>query len=339
MVHSKLGRGERAPDFVLHCRGAPTRFYGCAGGAPTALVFLPANADRDSSALFEALAELPTFVVTPREPRTRLPVPVFIDGQGAVSEAYGVPEGKGRVVVLDPSLRVIRTVSTEAGTDRALAATVLAVVSELASVESRTILAQAPVLLVPRVLEPEVCEHLMEVWSRCGNQETGVEASEHQTRTSALRSDLKRRRDYTVTDARLMKMLVLTVGRCVLPEVRRAFWFPATQFEGFKIVRYDSVTRGYFRAHRDNLSPSTAHRHFALSLNLNEGYEGGEISFPEYGPVRYRPATGEALVFSCSLLHEVAEVTSGERFALLSFLFGDQDVRRVTSRSVTTLKK
>ncbi|MGH9334082.1 MAG: 2OG-Fe(II) oxygenase, partial [Vicinamibacteria bacterium] len=73
----------------------------------------------------------------------------------------------------------------------------------------------------------------------------------------------------------------------------------------------------------DNLSPATAHRRFALSLNLNEAYEGGELSFPEYGPIRYRPAAGEALLFSCSLLHEVSEVTSGERFALLSFLFGE----------------
>ncbi len=29
------------------------------------------------------------------------------------------------------------------------------------------------------------------------------------------------------------------------------------------------------------------------------------------------------LLFSCSLLHEVTEVTAGERFALLSFLFGE----------------
>ena len=179
----------------------------------------------------------------------------------------------------------------------------------------------------------------MEVWSRCGNQETGVEASEYGTRTNALRSDLKRRRDHTVTDERLMKMLVLTVGRCVLPEVQRAFSFPRHSVRGVQeSFATTASTRGYFRAHRDNLSPATAHRRFALSLNLNEGYEGGEISFPEYGPVRYRPAAGEALLFSCSLLHEVAEVTSGERFALLSFLFGDQDVRRVTSPSATTLK-
>jgi len=220
-------------------------------------------------------------------------------------------------------LRVIRSVETEAQIASALASSVLDAVSELPWVEPRVLLAQAPVLLVPRVLSSEVCEHLIEVWRTCGNQETGVETSEHRTRTNALRSELKRRRDHTVTDESLLKMLARVVGRCVLPEVRRAFSYPATRFEGFKIVRYDAAAGGFFRAHRDNLSPATAHRRFALSLNLNEAYEGGELSFPEYGPIRYRPAAGEALLFSGSLLHEVTEVSSGERFALLSFLFGE----------------
>jgi predicted 2-oxoglutarate/Fe(II)-dependent dioxygenase YbiX len=163
----------------------------------------------------------------------------------------------------------------------------------------------------------------MEVFWKCGNQETGVEASERKTRTDAIRHHLKRRRDHIVAEESLIETLVRVVGRCVLPEVRRAFSYPATRFEGFKIVRYDAETGGFFGAHRDNLSPATAHRRFALSLNLNEAYEGGELSFPEYGPIRYRPAAGEALLFSCSLLHQVSEVTSGERFAVVSFLFGE----------------
>jgi 2OG-Fe(II) oxygenase superfamily len=85
--------------------------------------------------------------------------------------------------------------------------------------------------------------------------------------------------------------------------------------------------RGFFRAHRDNLSPATAHRRFALTLNLNDGYQGGQLRFPEYGPELYRPAPGAALLFSCSHLHEVLEVTDGRRFALLSFLFGDEAPR------------
>ncbi len=38
-----LGRGERAPDFVLPCQdGTPTRFYAHAGGRPAVLLFYDA---------------------------------------------------------------------------------------------------------------------------------------------------------------------------------------------------------------------------------------------------------------------------------------------------------
>jgi predicted 2-oxoglutarate/Fe(II)-dependent dioxygenase YbiX len=108
-----------------------------------------------------------------------------------------------------------------------------------------------------------------------------------------------------------------------MPEVRKAFAFRATRFEGFKIACYDASTGGFFRAHRDNLTLSTAHRVFALTLNLNDAYEGGQLRFPEYGNQLYRPDAGAALVFSCAHLHEVRDVTAGRRFVLLSFLYGD----------------
>ena len=113
------------------------------------------------------------------------------------------------------------------------------------------------------------------------------------------------------------------VGRRVMPEVRKAFAFRATRFEGFKIGCYDASTGGFFRPHRDNLTSSTAHRVFALTLNLNDGYEGGQLRFPEYGNQLYRPAAGAALIFSCAHLHEVLDVTAGRRFVLLSFLYGE----------------
>jgi predicted 2-oxoglutarate/Fe(II)-dependent dioxygenase YbiX len=112
-----------------------------------------------------------------------------------------------------------------------------------------------------------------------------------------------------------------------MPEVRKAFAFRATRFEGFKIACYDAAEGGHFRAHRDNLSPSTEHRRFALSLNLNEGYEGGHLRFPEYGAYLYRPGAGGAVVFSGSHLHEALPVTRGKRYVLLSFLFGEGDRR------------
>ena len=66
-----------------------------------------------------------------------------------------------------------------------------------------------------------------------------------------------------------------------------------------------------------------AHRRFAVSVNLNSDFEGGEVSFPEYGPQGFKPPAGGAVVFSCSLLHAVSKVTSGRRFAFLPFLYDD----------------
>jgi predicted 2-oxoglutarate/Fe(II)-dependent dioxygenase YbiX len=67
-----------------------------------------------------------------------------------------------------------------------------------------------------------------------------------------------------------------------------------------------------------------AHRRFAVSINLNtEEFEGGELRFPEFGDQRYRPVTGAAIAFSCSLLHEALHVTGGRRYVLMAFLFGE----------------
>src|SRR5512133_1294418 len=75
-------------------------------------------------------------------------------------------------------------------------------------------------------------------------------------------------------------------------------------------------------------SAPTAHRRFGLTLNLNDGYQGGQLRFPEYGPELYRPAAGAGLLFSCSHLHDVLDVTAGRRFVLLSFLFGEEGAPR-----------
>src|SRR5690606_16138476 len=81
---------------------------------------------------------------------------------------------------------------------------------------------------------------------------------------------------------------------------------------------------GYFRPHRDNRSFGTAHRRFAVSINLNAGdFDGGDLRFPEFGGRTYRPPTGGAVVFCCSLLHEATPVTRGRRYAFLPFLYDE----------------
>ena len=257
-----------------------------------------------------------------------IPFLAFSDTDGVVASHYGVDQGtKMTVFVLSSNLRVLSAHAlkkTETWADKV--ATLLDTLPRQQAVEVES---QAPVLFIPDVLDDRYCEQLIAIWRTQGNVETGVERSEEGGRADAISPETKRRRDHTVADAELLRDLTSRVGRRVVPAVRKAFSFRATRFEGFKIASYDAAEGGFFRAHRDNLSPATAHRRFALTLNLNEGYSGGHLRFPEYGSHLYRPKTGGAIVFSGSLLHEALEVTKGQRFVLLSFLFGEEDAKRL----------
>ncbi len=321
-----LGRGERAADFVLPLEdGTPTRFYAKAGGRSTVLIFGAdepvGNLIRFSEALHAGVSpDLPVFAIPP-----------FLDVEGKVRKAYRLDaEEKTVIFVLDPNLRVLASLYLE-DTEAAVQEVISILDSSLPPEEPLKIVTQAPVLLVPNILDPGMCQNLIDVWHNQGSEETGVEQSHGDRREDTISPDLKRRRDHIVKDKELLKLLTSTIGCRLMPEVRKAFAFRATRFEGFKIVCYDAASGGFFHAHRDNLSPATAHRRFALTLNLNEDYEGGYLRFPEYGPHLYCPDTGCGLVFSCSHLHEVTEVTKGRRFALLSFLFREEDMS--TSRA------
>jgi hypothetical protein len=302
-VRRQLGIGERAPDFVLTGpSGAATRFYAIAGGRPMAVIFGPGAADQQLS---DRLAGRPDVAVI-----------AVVDP--AVAEAYGVAPYELTVVVLDPDLRVVGHVSG----DNPTAAVETLLDAVLHRGPPTEVTSQAPVLFVPRVIEPTMRDRLIRLLEQ-QSIETGVETSADGGRGEVLDAAYKRSRDHTVGEPDLLRELSSAVGRRVMPEIRKAFAFRATRFEGFKIACYDASTGGFFRAHRDNLSPSTAHRVFALTINLNDVYEGGQLRFPEYGNQLYRPDSGEALVFSCAHLHEVLDVTAGRRFALLSFLYGE----------------
>ena len=70
------------------------------------------------------------------------------------------------------------------------------------------------------------------------------------------------------------------------------------------MLSYSAEGKHFFGAHRDNGAPTTADRAFAVSLNLNDDFEGGELVFPEYAGVKVSPPAGAAAVFSCSVLHQ-----------------------------------
>lgn len=183
--------------------------------------------------------------------------------------------------------------------------------------------ASAPVLLTPRIFEPAFCEQLIAHYRRIGGAPSGFVREVNGVTTLITDDAYKRRADVIVEDEALQRQAVARLNRRLLPQLQKAFNFKATRIERYLIARYDAETGGFFRPHRDNTTRGTAHRRFAVSINLNEDYDGGDLRFPEFGPRTYRPPPGGAVVFSCSILHEATVVTKGERFAFLPFLYDE----------------
>jgi predicted 2-oxoglutarate/Fe(II)-dependent dioxygenase YbiX len=194
---------------------------------------------------------------------------------------------------------------------------------------------QAPVLTVPRIFEPGFCRRLIDEYERNGGQDSGFMRDVEGKTISISDYGFKRRADHALTDQALKEQARARVLRRLVPEIHRAFQFRATRMERYIVACYEAEPGGYFRPHRDNTTAGTAHRRFAVTINLNaEEYEGGNLRFPEYGPYAYRAPTGGAVVFSCSLLHEALPVTKGRRFAFLPFLYDEEAARQREANNV-----
>ena len=168
----------------------------------------------------------------------------------------------------------------------------------------------------------DLCRELMAAWET-QNEESGFMKQVDGKTVGVTDYSHKIRRDHYLTEG--------PVHDRVKGLHRRAH--RAGDFQGIQLSRDAAggfphrllrlARGGYFRPHRDNTTGGTAHRRFAMSLLLNDDYDGGYLRFPEYGMHRYRPQAGGACVFSCSLLHEATDITAGRRFVLLQlFLRG-----------------
>jgi peroxiredoxin len=268
----------------------------------------------------------------------RLPFPLLSDAQLRMVTGQGVAvsvqQAQGEaalqiprtIVFYDAGLRVARVWRPTAGED-VVAGIEEFVRSFLSRDEPRDIVQHAPVLLVPNVLPPDLCRQLIALWET-SNEDSGFMKQVGDKTVGMTDYSHKIRRDHFMTEGPEHDLVKKYVTARVLPEVFRAFNYQVTRREDFRIACYDASRGGYFRPHRDNTTDGTAHRRFAMSLLLNDEYEGGFLRFPEYGGHRYRPSAGGACVFSCSLLHEATDVTAGSRFVLLSFFYGEAEARK-----------
>jgi predicted 2-oxoglutarate/Fe(II)-dependent dioxygenase YbiX/peroxiredoxin len=178
----------------------------------------------------------------------------------------------------------------------------------------------APVLMLPRVLEPDFCRHLIALYEADGGRSSGFMLDRDGATGLVRDADFKVRRDCEIRDEATRTALRQRIERRLVPELHKAFQFAATRLERYIVACYDAAEGGHFAAHRDNTTKGTAHRRFAVTVNLNDDYEGGALCFPEFGTRQYRPPVGGAIVFSCALLHQVMPVTRGLRYATVPFL-------------------
>jgi hypothetical protein len=340
--------GTPAPLFTAPSPANPRFDFGSLGGRYVLLAFLPRpGPERDAALLlvrsraqvfsddrivfFGVLPDWESFATLQDAP----PVRWFLDEYGELRRMYRAQGVDGEVaaewVLIDPMLRVIGVAPLDRG------ASVLDHVARLGDPDAHAgAPLHAPVLVVPRVFEPELCRGLIDHYRQVGGTPSGV-MRVNNGKTVGVLDDFKKRRDAEILDGGLVTATRTRIVQRLVPEVAKAFQFEATRMERYIVACYDAKDGGYFSRHRDNTTPGTAHRRFAVSINLNaEEFEGGDLRFPEFGRKTYRPPTGGAAVFSCSLLHEATPVTRGVRFAFLPFLY-DEEAAQIRERNLHTL--
>lgn len=245
---------------------------------------------------------------------------VVLDPDGRIAEQLGL-DWPGSLVV-DRRLRVLAAMDLEAPLPHG--ERVVEFVRALPrSLAETCVTATAPVLAVPRVFEAELCRELVSYFDVRGGLASGVMREDPAGRTiERAAPGFKRRRDCLIESESLRATVRDRILRRLVPEIERAFAFHASRIERYLIAAYDAADGGRFGPHRDNRTRGTAHRRFAVSINLNaEDHEGGALRFPEYDDRLYRATTGGAVVFSCSILHEATPVTRGRRLCVLPFLY------------------
>lgn len=338
--------GDPAPWFVVPATNNPKYHFDAAAGRAIVLCFFGSAGDPHAQQVLDDFFQhrqvfdddrcsffgVSVDVEDERLSRVRQRIPgirFFWDFDRRVSQQYKAFDRSGLyyqcTYILDERLRVfgVFPFGEEPQTHVSQVLTRLAELPELAPLERASI--QAPILVVPRIFEPELCQKLIDYYEKNGGGESGFMREIDGRTVPILDNNFKRRRDCHLEDEDLRKTAMFRIHDRLAPEIQKAYQFKATRIERHIVACYDSVSGGFFRSHRDNTTKGTAHRKFAVSLNLNTGeYDGGCLRFPEFGRQTYEAPPGGAVVFSCSLLHEATPVTQGRRYAYLPFLYDDE---------------
>ena len=162
-----------------------------------------------------------------------------------------------------------------------------------------------PYLLIENVFSDELLKKILDFYDNNSSKYI-----QHYTQT--------KNRLHVHPDKELEIELDNKLSRSVYPEIKKVFYFDVKYRENYKICSYNAETMGRFHPHRDTPHPYQ-HRRYAMSIFLNDGYEGGEFELPEYN-FKIVPKANSALVFPGISSHKVNLVTKGSRKVIITFL-------------------
>ncbi len=339
LAQIRLEPGEPVPEYAwADIEGGGYSLYSDSHcGRPTVLILartgeaaMPVLAGfRDRAGAFDELGA--QIVVVTADPPAQnatltlmmgLPMPVLSDPAFAAGQAAGMGfADAAKVLLLSPNMRIERAVDPAEGDACEIALGHIR--AYRAALPPHVVVSHAPVLVLPNVLPVQLCHRLIALFERSNRYRGGttdVSTVYHVTQT-------KVREDAMVQDdgPEAQAMFAL-FRRRVFPEMFKAFKYRVTRVETMRLGCYDGSEQGRFGPHRDENVPRMKHRMFGFTINLNCGeYEGGYLTFPEFGPQLYAPETGSMVVFSASLLHEATPVTRGKRYGIFGFFFGESE--------------
>lgn len=332
--------GDLAPLFRARTATDANAMFGNRAGGHTVLCFVGDHDEPSARGLLDGLAAcrndvlaggLQLCAVSRRRPQEGIGTPplgmIYWDATGAIAKAYRLSDTPchdlvRRTFVLDAMLRIVAILPADRPeAHRAALADTLAELRRTGTIIGAGP-GLAPVLTAPRIFDVELCRRVIAAFEADGGHESGFMQQAGDEVIPALNRGFKRRRDHYIADESIRASIRTALNRRLVPLVQRFFQFQATRMERYLVARYDSADSGFFAAHRDNTTAATAHRRFAVTINLDaESHIGGDLRFPEFGDRTYRAPTGGAVVFSCAMLHEALPVKQGVRYAFLPFLY------------------
>ena len=335
ILRSGLEPGSFLPLFTLPDQDGKLRQIHFYGGLPTYLFFLPFD-DKKLMNFFRAL-ELQERTIRkqvayrlyllPAEPEVLqrwrnkhgITLSLWADSENTVAGLCRVESGASIAFLTNENLQVLHAAPMN-NPGQQLPEMVKQAGRLLERPAPQVARRQAPILIVENVLSSELIGEILEYWNNGRKYEGKVGAVGNVT----LRKDSKIRTDCFIHDRVLLEKLDQHFIQTLFPEIEKVYGTFVTHREDYKIGCYTADEGGFFKMHRDNHDRPLSYRRQAIVLILNDDFEGGHLLFPEYGGDYYSPLTGSAVVFPCSLMHQVAKVTAGNRYVLVSFLYDEK---------------